>query len=154
MLLDSISKALAPLNLEQVAPGDYAKTGYHLEVAAAPAQMPAVAQAMLKEGCFLESFTAVDTSREAFTLVYHFANFSELCRTVVHASLAKDTEAPTISHIYPGADWYEREVYDLFGIKFAGHPNLKRLLLPEDATIHPLRKEFPADAEPKAEAPK
>jgi len=154
MLLDSIPKALAPLNLEQVAPGDYAKTGYHLEVAATPAQMPAVAQALLKEGCFLESLTAVDTSKAAFTLVYHFANFYELCRTVVHASLAKDTEAPTISHVYPGADWYEREVYDLFGIKFAGHPNLKRLLLPEDATIHPLRKEFPAEAETKAEAPK
>ncbi|MEW6657503.1 MAG: NADH-quinone oxidoreductase subunit C [Thermodesulfobacteriota bacterium] len=154
MLVDSIPKALAPLNLEKVAPGDYAKTGYHLEVAAAPAQMPAVAQALLKEGCFLESLTAVDTSREAFTLVYHFANFYELCRTVVHASLAKDTEAPTISQVYPGADWYEREVYDLFGIKFAGHPNLKRLLLPEDATIHPLRKEFPPEAETKAEAPK
>jgi NADH-quinone oxidoreductase subunit C len=154
MLLDSIPKALAPLNLEKVAPGEYAKTGYHLEVAATPAQMPAVAQALLKEGCLLESLTAVDTSREAFTLVYHFANFYELCRTVVHASLPKDAEAPTISQVYPGADWYEREVYDLFGIKFAGHPNLKRLLLPEDATIHPLRKEFPEEAEVKGEAPK
>jgi NADH-quinone oxidoreductase subunit C len=153
MLLDSIPKALAPLNLEKVAPGDYAKTGYHLEVEAAPAQMPAVAQALLQEGCFLESMTAVHTSREAFTLVYHFANFSELCRTVVHATLPEGAEAPTISHVYPGADWYEREVYDLFGLKFAGHPNLKRLLLPEDATIHPLRKEFPAEAETKGEAP-
>jgi NADH:ubiquinone oxidoreductase subunit C len=154
MLIDKIKQALAPLSLEKVADGDYAKTGYHLEVAAQPDQIQGVAQAMLDEGCFLESLTAVDTSKAAFTLVYHFANFSELCRTVVRASLAKDTEAPTISDIYPGADWYEREVYDLFGIKFAGHPNLKRLLLPEDATIHPLRKEFPADAEPKAEAPK
>ena len=50
-------------------------------------------------------------------------------------SLAKETQEaqeaqpPTISRVYPGADWYEREVYDLFGIKFAGHPDLKRLLL-------------------------
>lgn len=154
MLTDSIPKALAPLNLEKVEPGDYAKTGCHLEVTATPEQMPAVARALLTEGCFLESLTAVHTSREAFTLVYHFANFYELCRTVVHASLPADAEAPTISQVYPGADWYEREVFDLFGIKFAGHPNLKRLLLPEDADIHPLRKEFPAAAEVKAEAAK
>jgi len=145
MLQDNIKKALAPLGLEQVADGDYAKTGYHLEVAAEPQQMPAVAQAMLDQGCFLESLTALDL-RESFSLVYHFANFNELCRTVVHASLAKGIQAPTISQVYPGADWYEREVYDLFGIKFAGHPNLKRLLLPEDADFHPLLKDFGAEA--------
>ena len=150
MLKDKLKAALAPLNLAQVSDGDYAKTGYHLEVAAGPEQMPAVAQAMLDQGCFLESFTAVDL-RESFTLVYHFANFAELCRTVVHASLTKETkeakgaQAPTISRVYPGADWYEREVYDLFGIKFAGHPNLKRLLLPEDADFHPLLKDFGAE---------
>lgn len=145
MLKDNLKKALAPLGLEQVADGDYAKTGYHLEVAATPQQMPAVAQAMLEQGCFLESLTALDM-RESFTLVYHFANFDELCRTVVHASLAKEAQAPTISQVYPGADWYEREVYDLFGIKFAGHPNLKRILLPDDADFHPLLKDFGAEA--------
>jgi NADH-quinone oxidoreductase subunit C len=145
MLKDNITKALAPLGLEQVADGDYAKTGYHLEVAARPEQMPAVAQAMLDQGCFLESLTAVDL-RESFTLVYHFANFSELCRTVVHASLPKEAQAPTISRVYPAADWYEREVYDLFGIKFAGHPDLKRILLPDDADFHPLLKDFGAEA--------
>ena len=145
MLKDNLTKALAPLNLEQVADGDYAKTGYHLEVAARPQQMPDVAQAMLDQDCFLESLTAVDL-RDSFTLVYHFANFHELCRTVVHASLPKGAQAPTISHIYPGADWYEREVYDLFGIKFAGHPNLKRILLPDDADFHPLLKDFGAEA--------
>ena len=145
MLKDNLKKALAPLNLELVAEGDYAKTGYHLEVAARPQQMPDVAQAMLAQGCFLESLTAVDL-RESFTLVYHFANFYELCRTVVHASLAKGAQAPTISQVYPAADWYEREVYDLFGIKFAGHPNLKRILLPDDADFHPLLKDFGAEA--------
>ncbi len=147
MLQNKIPRALSPLNLERVAPGEYAKTGYHLEVAAQPAQMPAVAQAMLAAGCFLESLTALDM-RESFTLVYHFAHYRELCRTVVHATLPKGQEAPTLSHIYPGADWYEREVYDLFGIRFAGHPNLKRLLLPEDADFHPLLKPL---AEPEPE---
>ena len=145
MLKDKLTKALAPLGLSQVADGDYAKTGYHLEVAAGPEQMPAVAQAMLDQGCFLESLTTVDL-RESFSLVYHFANFSELCRTVVHATLAKGAQAPTISQVYPAADWYEREVYDLFGIKFAGHPDLKRILLPDDADFHPLLKDFGAEA--------
>jgi NADH-quinone oxidoreductase subunit C len=145
MLKDNLTKVLAPLGLEQVADGDYAKTGYHLEVTARPQQMPDVAQAMLAQGCFLESLTALDM-RESFTLVYHFANFYELCRTVVHATLAKSAQAPTISQIYPAADWYEREVYDLFGIKFAGHPNLKRILLPDDADFHPLLKDFGAEA--------
>ncbi len=147
MLKDKLQAALAPLNLAEVRDGDYAITGYHLEVAAAPGQMPGVAQAMRDQGCFMESHTAVDL-RDSFTLVYHFASFEELCRTVVHASLMKEdqgAQAPTISQVYPGADWYEREVYDLFGIKFAGHPNLKRLLLPEDADFHPLLKDFGAE---------
>ena len=143
MLIAKIQKALEPLKLEKVEAGDYARTGYSLEVAAPPEMMPQVAQALFDTGCFLESLTAVDL-RESFTLVYHFANYWELCRTVVYASLAKGQEAPTISHVYPGADWYEREVYDLFGLKFAGHPNLKRLLLPEDADFHPLLKDFGA----------
>ncbi len=143
MLKDNLTKALAPLNLDKVAEGDYAKTGYHLEVSAQPDQMPEVAQAMLNAGCFLESFTAVDLV-ESFDLVYHFACFDELCRTVVHVPLGKKKGMPTISHIYAGADWYEREVFDLFGIHFFNHPNLKRLLLPEDADFHPLLKDFGA----------
>jgi NADH-quinone oxidoreductase subunit C len=143
MLTDKIIETLAPLKLEKMAEGYYPRTGYHVEVTAVPAQMPEVAQAMLAQGCFLESLTAVDL-KESFRLVYHFAHFFELCRTVVYAALAKGDEAPTISQVYPGADWYEREVYDLFGIRFAGHPNLKRLLLPEDADFHPLLKDFGA----------
>jgi NADH-quinone oxidoreductase subunit C len=143
MLKDNLNKALASLNLEKVAEGEYAKTGYHLEVVAQPPQMVEVAQAMLDAGCFLESFTAVDMV-EAFDLVYHFASFDELCRTAVHVPLGKKKGMYTITQVYPGADWYEREVFDLFGIHFFNHPNLKRLLLPEDADFHPLLKDFGA----------
>ena len=143
MLKDNLQKALAPLGLANVAEGDYAKTGYHLEVTAEPEQMVQVAQAMLDAGCYLESFTAVDFP-EAFDLVYHFASFDELCRTAVHVPLGKKKGMYTISQVYPGADWYEREVFDLFGIHFFNHPNLKRLLLPEDADFHPLLKDFQA----------
>jgi NADH-quinone oxidoreductase subunit C len=143
MLKDNLKKALAPLSLAQVADGDYAKTGYHLVVAAEPTQMVAVAQAMLDAGCFLESFTAVDL-KESFDLVYHFAHFDELCRTAVHVPLGKKKGMYTISQVYPAADWFEREVFDLYGIHFFNHPNLKRLLLPEDADFHPLLKDFQA----------
>jgi len=51
---------------------------------------------------------------------------------------------PTISAVFPGANWHERETHDFFGIRFAGHPNLIPLLLPEDADYHPLRKDFKA----------
>jgi NADH-quinone oxidoreductase subunit C len=141
MLRDDIQKALGPLKLEQVAAGDYAKSGCHLEVSAASGQMPEVAQAMLSAGCFLESLTGLHYP-EHFTLVYHFASYRELCRTVVHVKVPLDQEAVSISQISPGANWYEREAYDLYGIRFAGHPDLRRILLPFDADFHPLLKKF------------
>ncbi len=145
MLRDDIQKALAPLSLEQVAAGDYAKTGSHLEVTAASAQMPEVAEQMLSCGCFLESLTCLHYP-EHFTLVYHFGNFRELCRTTVHVKVPLDQEAVSISQVYPGANWYEREAYDLYGVRFAGHPDLRRILLPFDADFHPLLKKFEASS--------
>lgn len=58
---------------------------------------------------------------------------------------AEDPRLPSVTDIFTGADWYEREVYDLFGVVFEGHPNLKRILLPEEYDRgHPLRKSFKA----------
>jgi len=109
MLSERIKKALALLKLEKVEGGDYGKTGYHVEAAADPGQMPEVAKAMLAEGCFLESLTAVDYPAH-FTLVYHFASYEELCRTVVHAKLDKRLMATSITAVYPAANWYERSL--------------------------------------------
>jgi NADH-quinone oxidoreductase subunit C len=50
---------------------------------------------------------------------------------------------PTVTGVWPGANWHERETWDMFGIKFAGHPDLRRLYLPEEFDYHPLRKDFP-----------
>ncbi|OPX19879.1 MAG: hypothetical protein BZ151_07010 [Desulfobacca sp. 4484_104] len=145
MLAEQIRNSLEKLELEKVAAGDYGRTGYHVEVAAKPEQITAIAQVMLEQQCFLESLTALDLI-ESFEVVYHFACFRELCRTVVHVPLIKGKTAPTLSSVYPAADWFEREVFDLFGIVFAGHPNLKRLILPEDADFHPLLKDFVASS--------
>lgn len=76
-------------------------------------------------------------------VVYDFNHYETLCRVTVRTRVPRDNpEVPTISEIYPGANWHERETHDFFGIKFVGHPYLVPLLLPEDADFHPLLKDF------------
>lgn len=58
-----------------------------------------------------------------------------------------DPVVPSVVDVFPGADWHERETFDMFGIHFDGHPNLERILMPEDATEFPLRKDFPLGEE-------
>jgi NADH-quinone oxidoreductase subunit C len=78
-------------------------------------------------------------------VVYDFSHWDVLCRVVIRARIPRDNpEIPTISDVYSGANWHERETHDFFGIKFIGHPNLEPLLLPEDADYHPLLKDFKA----------
>lgn len=125
---------------------DYKAKGYHLDVALPPDKVVAAAEILNRESFFLESITGVDWLDEnQMEVVYDFNHFEELCRVVVRSRLDRSSpEIPTISHIYQGANWHERETHDFFGIKFSGHPNLIPLLLPEDADFHPLRKDFKA----------
>lgn len=92
-----------------------------------------------------ETEATLDDLSDELEVVYDFNNMSELCRVVVRVRVPRDGynyELPTISAIFPGANWHEREAHEFFGIKFNGHPDLIPLLLPEDADFHPLLKDF------------
>jgi NADH-quinone oxidoreductase subunit C len=76
-------------------------------------------------------------------VVYDYFHPANGLRAAVRARIPRDrAEIATIGEIFPGANWHERETHDFFGIRFLGHPDLTPLLLPEDATYHPLRKDF------------
>jgi NADH-quinone oxidoreductase subunit B/C/D len=102
----------------------------------------------------LDDLTAVDESARRgrqnypdYTLVYQLLSFEPAGRVRLKVPLSgSDPEAASITDLWPAANWYEREVFDLFGIRFAGHPNLQRLLLPQDWEGHPLRKSHPGRA--------
>ncbi|MEK6222030.1 MAG: NADH-quinone oxidoreductase subunit C [Chloroflexota bacterium] len=95
----------------------------------------------------LSSHTAVDyypSLAPRFHMVYQFTSVSKKIRLEVRVPLeGNDPIAPSIHKIYPNADWFERELWDMFGIKFESHPDLRRILMPHDWEGHPLRKDYP-----------
>jgi NADH-quinone oxidoreductase subunit C len=101
---------------------------------------------------FLADLTAVDyLGREPrFEVVYHLRNMKNGWRLRVKAQLdePEDGSYPTIDSVTPlwaGANWFEREVWDLYGVKFKGHPDLRRILMYEEFVGHPLRKDYPKE---------
>ena len=124
---------------------DYDSCGYHLDVQLAPDQLVAAVTIMDQAGFFLENITGVDwISENELEAVYDFSRYDfDLCRVVIRTRTSREMPIiPTITEVFAGANWHERETHDFFGIKFAGHPYLAPLLLPEDADFHPLLKDF------------
>jgi NADH-quinone oxidoreductase subunit C len=100
------------------------------------------------ERCAFISFidiTAVDwPARERrFDVVYHFLSPTHNQRIRVKIEAGEDTRVPSIISVFPGVDWFERETYDLYGVLFTGHPDMRRLLTDYGFEGHPLRKDFP-----------
>lgn len=93
----------------------------------------------------LVDITAVDHPErpERFDMVYHFLSMYKNQRIRVKASVGETGMVPSLIDIYPSANWFEREVYDMFGILFSGHPDLRRILTDYGFRGHPLRKDFP-----------
>ena len=93
----------------------------------------------------LIDITAVDYPEklERFTVVYHFLSMSQNQRIRISASITEVEVVPSIVALHPSANWFEREVFDMYGIFFSGHPDLRRLLTDYGFTGHPLRKDFP-----------
>jgi len=80
---------------------------------------------------------------ERFDVVYHLLSPSRNARLRLKVTTDEDTPVPSISGVFPGAQWFEREAYDMLGILFTGHPELRRLLTDYGFDGHPLRKDFP-----------
>jgi NADH-quinone oxidoreductase subunit C len=91
----------------------------------------------------LTDLTAVDHPKDGtrFEIIYFLYSFAKNERIRVKTRVAEDQDAPSIAATFAGANWLEREVYDMFGVRFAGHPDLKRILLPEEWQGFPLRKD-------------
>jgi NADH-quinone oxidoreductase subunit C len=85
-----------------------------------------------------------DPGRPRFEVHYVLLNLEDGTRLVVKAGVDDpDATLPTATGVWPGADWMEREVFDMYGVRFEGHPDLRRILMPDEFTAFPLRKDYP-----------
>jgi NADH-quinone oxidoreductase subunit C len=93
---------------------------------------------------FLEDLTALDwPKRNVIEVVYHLFSFRHRHGIVLKVEADRSSpEVPSVEGVWKTANWFEREVFDLFGVTFTGHPDLRRILLPDDWVGHPLRKDY------------
>jgi NADH-quinone oxidoreductase subunit C len=109
----------------------------------------AVASMVQKSGYnFLEDVTCVDyyPIEPRFQVIYHILSHRLKSRVRLAAPVdSVDLEIDSITPLWPSADFFEREVFDLFGIRFAGHPNMRRIMMPDEWQGHPLRKDYPVE---------
>ena len=93
----------------------------------------------------LIDITAVDYPEEEsrFNLVYHYLSMQQNIRIRLKSSVREDDIVPSITNLFPAANWFEREVFDMYGILFSNHPDMRRLLTDYGFQGHPLRKDFP-----------
>jgi NADH-quinone oxidoreductase subunit C len=92
----------------------------------------------------LSNLSAVDRKNEdVIEVFYHLLSYRQRHQIVLRVATPRpDPILPSVSHVWPIADWLEREAFDLMGVRFTGHPDLRRILMPEDWVGHPLRKDF------------
>ncbi len=117
-----------------------------------PEAVPAVIEALMGRGyTFIPSVHGVDyyPDEPRLGVIYEMMDMREVDRITVKTRVStEDPRVPTIMHLFPGANWPEREIYDMFGVVFDGHPDLRRILMPEDFEGHPQRRDYPIGGEP------
>lgn len=117
--------------------------GFHVR----PDALVAVARALRDDPAlafdFLQNLTAVDWIKtDAIGVVYHLQSYAHRHEVVIKTSVPRaEARLPSVAGVWNNANWLEREQYDLFGVVFEGHPDLRRLLLPDDWVGHPMRKD-------------
>ena len=120
-----------------------------LTATVAPSSLPSFAEFLRADGACrfttLVDITAVDHPERSprFDLVYHFLSMWQNQRIRVKAAVREDELVPSLTGVHPSAGWFEREVFDMFGVLFSGHPDLRRILTDYGFRGHPLRKDFP-----------
>jgi len=100
---------------------------------------------------FLVDLTTIDNHEETprWTAVYHLYGYGHSCHLRLKTSVSEEaSELPTVTSVWRTANWHEREAYDMMGIRFAGHPDLRRILMWEGYPYFPLRKDFPLAGKP------
>ncbi len=119
---------------------DFEARGYHFEIDLEADKLRSLAECMLSQEMFLVFVGGLHV-KPAIEIVYQFASFERACRFVVRVPVKADNAIPTISDIYQGANWHERETRDFYGVIFTDHPNLVPLILAEeDVDLKPLLK--------------
>ena len=151
---DAMSEALEILSahIEKALPGKVTGHSIVLGELTLLAEASAIVDVMrfLREDASCAFISFIDVcgadfpSREKrFDVVYHLMSPSLVQRIRVKVQVAEDESLPSITGVFPGANWFEREAYDMFGMVFEGHPDLRRILTDYGFSGHPLRKDFP-----------
>ncbi len=149
---ESLAKGLEAV-VTSSEPRDYAATGFHHCHSVAPEKLLTTTTVFLDAGYILETITCQDCRKDeqVMRLCYLFNSLDSVDRHLVHVDVTAEVPVdvdlkfqgpPSLSGLFGGANWFEREVYDMFGIEFSEHPNLERILLPDDSEFYPLRKDF------------
>ncbi len=123
---------------------DFASKGVHLDVCITPDKVVEAAQILDRHGFAIDAVSGQDwLAQGLMEVIYDFLHFQSGERVVYRTRIPRaEPRVATISEVFPGANWHERETHDMFGIVFVGHPNLTPFLLPDDADFHPLRKDY------------
>jgi NADH-quinone oxidoreductase subunit C len=148
--LELIAHELRDVDADAVLGTEFARS--RAVLLAEPSRVPMIVKTLMGKGyTFVTSVHGVDyyPDEPRLGVLYEMMDMREVDRITVKARVStEDPRIPSIVGLFPGANWDEREVYDLFGVVFEGHPDMRRILMPEDFEGHPQRRDYPLGGEP------